>query len=272
MKFSMLATILATSGLATASPTPTRRSKKIIGGTNATIDQFPYQASIQRRVHSFDCQFNVHTCGGVIIAPNKILTAAHCVSGDDDGSDRTQFVVRAGSTDWTRGGQLVGVNGITIHPGYKPSGDHGNDLAVLTLKRNLTLGDKVAIADLADAEERMPAAGADVVVAGWGQTQAGKGQPSVLLRSLTTKVVRRWVCEFKFLRYGGIGTKDFCAGDGGEFENTWAGDSGGALFEISTKKVVGIVSFGLDAPKKGYPTVFTSIAGYREYITRAAAV
>ncbi|KAG8406561.1 hypothetical protein J3459_018664 [Metarhizium acridum] len=97
-------------------PTTPSLIMKIIGGTNATIDQFPYQASIQRRVHSFDCQFNVHTCGGVIIAPNKILTAAHCVSGDDDGSDRTQFVVRAGSTDWTRGGQLVGVNGITIQP------------------------------------------------------------------------------------------------------------------------------------------------------------
>ncbi|EFZ02214.1 peptidase S1 domain protein [Metarhizium robertsii] len=278
MKVSIVTTILATSGLTTA--TATHHSKRTIGGTNATMDQFPYQVSVQRRVQTFDCHFGVHTCGGIIIARNKILTAAHCTLSDDDDEEfagsgsgsGSQFQVRAGSRDWAHGGQLVSVNNITVHPSYKPGGNQVDDIAVLTLKSNLTLGVKVAIADLAGAEDPMPAAGTEVVVAGWGQTRGGKGPPSRWLRSLRTKVALRWICQFRYLRHGGIGSRTFCAGNWNEFEHTWAGDSGGALFDVQTKKVVGIVSYGPESPKSGYPTVFTSIAGYREFLPQVANV
>ncbi|KAK9437569.1 trypsin delta/gamma [Metarhizium brunneum] len=237
MKLSIVTTILATSGLATA--TATHHSKRTIGGTNATMDQFPYQVSVQRRVQTFDCQFGVHTCGGIIIARNKILTAAHCTMSDEDDDEfagsQFQFQVRAGSRDWAHGGQLVSVNNTTVHPSYKPGGNQVDDIAVLTLKSNLSLGGNVAVADLAGAEDPMPAA-------------------------------------FRYLRHGGIGSRTFCAGDWNEFEHTWASDSGGALFNVQTKKVVGIVSYGPESPKSGYPTVFTSIAGYREFLAQVAYV
>lgn len=50
-----------------------RISGRIIGGNDTTIDQFPYQASVQ--YNSF------HTCGGVIIDTKTILTTAYCVVG-----------------------------------------------------------------------------------------------------------------------------------------------------------------------------------------------
>lgn len=45
----------------------------IMGGVNATIDEFPYQVSVHYN--------NFHTCGGVIIDRTTILTAAHCLAG-----------------------------------------------------------------------------------------------------------------------------------------------------------------------------------------------
>lgn len=43
---------------------------KIIGGTPATIEKYPYQASL--------LYFRRHICGAAIISPTWIVTAAHC--------------------------------------------------------------------------------------------------------------------------------------------------------------------------------------------------
>lgn len=46
---------------------------KIVGGEPAEIEDYPYQISL--------LAYGSHSCGGSIIAPNKILTAAHCTEG-----------------------------------------------------------------------------------------------------------------------------------------------------------------------------------------------
>ncbi|MPC45298.1 Trypsin-1 [Portunus trituberculatus] len=55
------------------------KSSKIIGGQEATEGQLPYQMSFQEKV--LGRWF--HFCGAVIISPNFVLTAAHCVEGGD---------------------------------------------------------------------------------------------------------------------------------------------------------------------------------------------
>jgi Trypsin len=47
---------------------------RIVGGENADIRNFPYQASIQ--VKHRNGYF--HTCGGSIVNPSTIVSAAHC--------------------------------------------------------------------------------------------------------------------------------------------------------------------------------------------------
>lgn len=51
---------------------PHNNGARIIGGQQAERGQFPYQVQIQ--------YFNQHQCGGAIISPNWVVTAAHCVS------------------------------------------------------------------------------------------------------------------------------------------------------------------------------------------------
>lgn len=48
----------------------TERSGRIVGGRDATIEEFPYMASV--------LWFGQHVCGGAILNVNTVLTAAHC--------------------------------------------------------------------------------------------------------------------------------------------------------------------------------------------------
>ena len=46
---------------------------RIIGGSDADIADYKYQASLRYN--------GGHSCGAVIVASNRALTAAHCVDG-----------------------------------------------------------------------------------------------------------------------------------------------------------------------------------------------
>lgn len=51
------------------------RTNRIINGSDAKFKQIPYQVSLQRKN-------GIHFCGGAIISPVFILTAAHCTQKD----------------------------------------------------------------------------------------------------------------------------------------------------------------------------------------------
>ncbi|KAB0798397.1 hypothetical protein PPYR_09390 [Photinus pyralis] len=57
---------------------PPRLDGKIVGGKPVKIEEYPYQVSLQ--------YYGSHICGGSIIGPNKVLTAAHCTSGSSASS------------------------------------------------------------------------------------------------------------------------------------------------------------------------------------------
>ena len=51
---------------------------KIIGGQNAYDGQFPHQVTLKRS------SGGSHYCGGSIIAPDKVMCAAHCKQSNDN--------------------------------------------------------------------------------------------------------------------------------------------------------------------------------------------
>ena len=51
----------------------------IIGGTDASPGEIPYQVSFQ----DISFGFNFHFCGGSIYSENYVITAAHCVTAED---------------------------------------------------------------------------------------------------------------------------------------------------------------------------------------------
>ncbi|XP_063823705.1 uncharacterized protein LOC135073453 [Ostrinia nubilalis] len=130
-------------------------SGQIIGGRPSSVTRHPYQVSMVLNGNSF--------CGGFIISPSYVLTAAHCVQNVSPNAIR----LRVGSTRRDSGGRIVRVANVTVHPRYgQPQYD--NDIAVLGLARPLVFNDAIRSIRLPQPRQAVPLA--RMTVTGWGLT------------------------------------------------------------------------------------------------------
>ncbi|KAI7815152.1 Serine protease [Rhyzopertha dominica] len=84
----------------------TTPGSRIVGGTRARIEDFPYQLSLQVRGH--------HICGASVLTSYAAITAAHCVQG----AHASQLNVYAGSASLNYGGITRNVRTYVIHHKY----------------------------------------------------------------------------------------------------------------------------------------------------------
>ncbi|RAH74691.1 serine protease [Aspergillus aculeatinus CBS 121060] len=228
----------------------------IIGGTEVPIEAHPYQIAL--------LYGGARTCGGSILSPAHIITAAHCVAS----AAPSRLRIRAGSALCDAGGIVVSVAAIAIHPNYSaPTVD--NDLAVLTLSRNLTFGPKIAPVGLPAVGADTLVPGAEVVVSGWGATGEGAAN-SPSLRAVTVSVVGREECRAEYRGFGPVTDSMFCAGTPAGGRNACGGDSGGPA--AARGVLVGVVSWGHGCGRKGFPGVYASTSFLRGFIGRVTGL
>uniref|UniRef100_UPI0024581371 S1 family peptidase n=1 Tax=Nocardia abscessus TaxID=120957 RepID=UPI0024581371 len=107
----------------------------IVGGADATTAEYPWLAAIGTPL--FLNRATGQFCGGALIAPDQVITAAHCVALTPP---LAQTLTVTFGRDDLRGhdGNTVQVKDIRIHPGFRVSGldataVYRNDVAILTL-------------------------------------------------------------------------------------------------------------------------------------------
>jgi len=225
--------------------------RRIVGGEDTTIEQLPWQISMTN--------FGSHRCGGSILSPTKIITAAHCVRGTI-----TQYVsVRAGSTFRTTGGVTIPVSRIIEHEDYNVPIYFDHDVALLFLQSAFTFGPGIQAIAL-PAQGFVVAHGTDARTSGWGALQQG-GSPPEILQVVTVPVVSNDICGDAYEELNPITDGMICAGlleEGGR--DACQGDSGGPL--VVGEVLHGVVSWGYGCAVPGFPGVYARTAFYRDWI------
>ncbi|KAL3481549.1 trypsin-like serine protease [Aspergillus californicus] len=228
----------------------------IVGGSDVSIEDFPYQIAL--------LYGGYRNCGGSIISPNHIVTAAHCVAP----ARPDELSIRAGSSSSSSGGTVVNVSSIAMHPQYyAPTVD--NDIAVLTLAESLTYGPGIAPVGLPLSGSALLSTGENVVVSGWGSIREA-GPSSRILQAVTVSVVSMEECKESYRDYGDITDSMFCAGvpEGGK--DACGGDSGGPV--VADGVLIGVVSWGHGCARKGFPGVYSSTAFLRDFIAQMTGI
>ena len=236
---------------------------KIINGTMVdNTSAYPFQVALVRKADG--SQF----CGGSLIAPHWVLTAAHCFynkSTQDTFADAIQ--VRVGVTDLTTTqGQTLDVTNIFNHPQYlAPStASFNNDIALLKLGANATMGTVIEPAGPNDTN--LNAGGMAVRVIGWGRTEANT--PSLQLREVPQELTTDDACKVAFPGLTGV---QLCArtltGDTTVRESC-SGDSGGPLFtQNAPLRQVGVVSFGsVSCTEINTPGVYARVSSFDAWL------
>ncbi|WP_298181006.1 serine protease [Saccharomonospora sp.] len=221
--------------------------RPIVGGDDATIDDYSYAAFL---VDGRGEQY----CGGTVISPDRVLTAAHCALAVREAD--LSVVVGRERIDSDEG-EEVGVSDVWVAPEYKDPLS-GGDIAVLTLSERVS----VPAARLPDsADSGLYEAGTMATVIGWGRLYENGPKPGDL-RAADVPVVSDDACEDAFRSFDA--ETMVCAGYSEGGIDACQGDSGGPLLVDGT--VIGIVSWGDGCAEAGKPGVYTRVLTYTDDI------
>ncbi|XP_072810027.1 transmembrane protease serine 4 isoform X1 [Vicugna pacos] len=229
------------------------KAPRVVGGEKASVDSWPWQVSIQ-----YDKQ---HICGGSILDPYWILTAAHCFRKQLDVSN---WKVRAGSEKLSKLPSLsVAKIFITERNFMLPK---EKDIALVKLQSPLTFSGTVRPICLPFSDEVLAPA-TPVWVIGWGFTEQGRGKMSDTLLQASVQIINSTRCNAEDAYQGEVTEKMLCAGMLEGSVDTCQGDSGGPLMYHSDQwQVVGIVSWGHGCGGPSTPGVYTKVTAYLNWI------
>ncbi|XP_012529672.3 trypsin-1 [Monomorium pharaonis] len=227
---------------------------RIINGENVAPGEIPYQVSLQKTSDSF------HFCGGSIINPNFIVTAAHCVE------DKLPVDIKivAGTVNLDHPRVTRTVKQIIIHKKYDSTNSWLNDISLIRVFTPFIPSNDIGFATLPKQDEIVQEE-ATARVSGFGRLSSN-GPGSRILQKAIIYIAKQEYCNEMY--NGNIYNTHICANNPNISQGSCKGDSGGPL--IVNGKLVGLVSWAKGCSLTDYPTVYTRVPSYIDWIKENA--
>ncbi|XP_058256159.1 granzyme K-like [Hemibagrus wyckioides] len=233
----------------------------IINGQKAKENSFQFMASVQYK--------HVHTCGGFLINPSYVLTAAHCYFSTN--SQYLSVVLGSHNIDSEMNNlrrYLVQI--VYIHPSYDGYPVAGSDIMLLKLLEEVKLNDK-HVKSIKISKNPQLDTNTKCQVAGWGETKKQQRFESPIydLMEADVSIINITVCKEEWAKVRTrLPDNILCAGGYKSKSGACQGDSGGPL--VCNGVAVGIVSFNYDnyCEYPDVPNVYTEISPYVDWIKK----
>merc|ERR1712055_54080 len=273
MKTCMVLVILLGAALAAKKPNsdrPTMARNRyaqpfIVGGVEAERGAWPWQVSLDI--------FGSHTCGGVLIGEQWVLTAAHCISIEVDvvlGMHDTWF-------DAPPTIQVLAVDQYFEHPDFslEPSEGFPNDIALLKLAGQADLSNpNIQIASLPSSTDKTFYEDKNCVITGWGLENGDDWFLPATLNQAEVDVISEGRCS---QLWDGVPISDchICVYDEAtQSRGACNGDSGGPLnCEVAPGQweIAGVTSWGRAGCDPISPSVYSRVSNFLDWINETMA-
>ncbi|NXK50180.1 UROK protein, partial [Chauna torquata] len=245
---------------------------KIVGGSQAEVESQPWIAGIFQNIRGN----NHFLCGGSLIDPCWVLTAAHCFNDPSKNvQDKSVYKVFLGKsmlnvTDENE--QVFMVDEIISHPDFTDvTGGNENDIALIRIR---TDSGQCAVESKYVRTVCLPEKNLNLYdntqceIAGYGKQDFYDIFYAQRLMSASVNLISQKKCRFEY--YDDIRVTDnmVCAGDSAWATDACKGDSGGPMVCEHNGRMMlyGIVSWGDGCAKKNKPGVYTRVTRYLSWI------
>lgn len=226
--------------------------QRIIGGRDLAQGKQPWLVSLQ--------DDREHFCGGSLIAPRWILTAAHCLENYTQRTlDRLTIQFNTVNITGSTHTQFAHAAHLYCHPNSQV------DLGLIKLTRPVMNVPYLALADN-DAMEEAAFSGVLATISGWGVTREGSYSMPTTPKFTEIPLVPHAYCMMSY--DDSISNHEFCAGYANGGTDACQGDSGGPLVIMHNGRNVqaGIISWGSGCARPFMFGVYTRVASFYEWI------
>ncbi|CAM9488735.1 unnamed protein product [Lampetra fluviatilis] len=232
---------------------------RIVNGEDVESGSWPWQVSLQDST-------TWHYCGGSLIDPSWVVTAAHCefnpsrdrvVLGEHDRNSNAENI------------QSLVVSKAITHQQWD-SYNINNDIMLLKLAQPAQIVDRVSPVCLPAAsdvfEDNMMC-----VTSGWGKVRSSAFNTPPILQQTALPIVPTPTCQQKWGTVNVITSVMICAGGAGA--SSCMGDSGGPLVceKNGVWNLVGIVSWGSSSCSTSMPAVYARVTALRSWMDQTMA-